>query len=225
MMKDILIVCATPLDKDTFWDTAPLAEYLRRISLGHSNIDYWITYENEHGLSRVYNRFITGLYADKIIIFVHDDVCIEDISLYEKINKAILEYDVIGLAGSTPNKLSSPALWNVMGKRHTWSGAVAHKYPNNDILMTTFGPTPRRCLLVDGLFIAINTEKVLKTSIKFDEQFFFHFYDLDFSLAANKGNLKIGTWPIWVVHSGLGDSFHTPEWKEQEQKFTAKWLK
>lgn len=218
MYKQVIIVSATKMSEKEFWQKAPLAQYLKR----QIDSSWHVVYNNTDGLSSVYNRWlIHDRFRDFIILFVHDDVNIQDTFLEEKLNEAIEQYDVVGLAGGKEITLSSPALWHLMSKQ--LFGSVAHLFPDHLIRMSSFGPTPARCLLIDGLFIAVNTEKILDSGVKFDENFNFHFYDLDFSLAANRAKLKIGTWPIWVIHSGLGDSFRSKEWKECETKFLSKW--
>lgn len=224
MIKDIHIICATPLSADDFWQTAPLANFLGKIDVEEdSRISYVIYYNNIIGLAKIYNKEITKKNKDKIVVFVHDDVDIQDFYLVEKLNTAIVDFDVIGLAGGKNINLKSPALWHIMTERSTWSGAVGHIFADKSIAVSSFGPAPRRCLLIDGLFIAINTEKVLETGVKFDPQYDFHFYDLDFALSANAAKLKIGTAPIWVIHAGLGDSYKSEEWKTKETSFLEKW--
>src|SRR6266851_3268613 len=59
-----------------------------------------------------------------------------------------------------------------------------------------FGETPVPCGLLDGLFLAVNTEHVLRSGARFDSQFMFHFYDLDFCRTSRQKGLSLGTWPI-----------------------------
>ena len=160
---------------------------------------------------------------DRIVVFVHDDVDIQDFYLLEKLNQAMEDFDIVGLAGASNINLKSPALWHVMSDKKNWSGAVGHIFIDKSIAVSSFGPVPKRCLVIDGLFIAVNMEKLLQAKVKFDPQYDFHFYDLDFSLSANIKQLKIGTAPIWVVHAGLGDSFRSVEWQEAEKIFLNKW--
>jgi hypothetical protein len=114
-----------------------------------------------------------------------------------------------------------------MGPPQQYSGAVAHfaKGENNSRYMTSFGPTPKRCILLDGTFLAINTAKILKAGLRFDEQnpAKFHFYDLNFSLDANKLGLKLGTWPIWATHASHGLEQPTPDWRAGESYFLTKY--
>jgi GT2 family glycosyltransferase len=160
------------------------------------------------------------IVKDKIVLFVHDDVSIEDSMLKEKLNEAIKTFDIIGLAGSKNVDLKKPAAWHLMANNVDWSGAVAH-IKDGQTFMTSFGSMPKEVDLIDGLFMAINVEKV--KDVLFDEQFQFHHYDLDMCMTAKKQGLKIGTYPIWVTHLGLGDSMYSNEWKENAKKFSTKW--
>jgi hypothetical protein len=85
-----------------------------------------------------------------------------------------------------------------------------------------YGPTPRDCQLLDGLFLAINTAKLVEKAVKFDEQFDFHFYDLDFCRECLKRKLKLGTWPISVTHAS-GGAYGSPEWESAEERYLLKW--
>jgi hypothetical protein len=66
-------------------------------------------------------------------------------------------------------------------------GAVAH--PCNDhgqIFMTSFGPTPARVAILDGLFMSINTKRAKQVDWKFNENYNFHHYDIASCIDANK---------------------------------------
>ena len=53
------------------------------------------------------------------------------------------------------------------------SGAVAHYTGKDDTecFMTNFGPTPKRVVMLDGLFLAINVKKIQESGIRFDESY------------------------------------------------------
>ena len=70
--------------------------------------------------------------------------------------------------------------------------------------MTSFGPTPSRVVLVDGLFMAVSLKSALDSDWKFNESFTFHHYDLSSCLDANAKGLKIGVSPINVIHGSPG---------------------
>ena len=94
-MKKILLVSATQKSKDEFWtNTSTGMSVTRHIEC--KNIDETeIAYSNSKGLCEVYNQFLIEKYRDYIILFVHDDIIIQDINLKLKLNDAIKEYDIV----------------------------------------------------------------------------------------------------------------------------------
>lgn len=183
-----------------------------------------VFYENKTGLPTIYNRFISENNKDKRIIFVHDDVLIEDLFFEEKLDIAFEKYDIVGLAGSKKCDLSRPPAWHLMSDKEDHVGEVTHS-SNKMVWTTCFGPTSERALVLDGLFLAVNVKKLLDTDTKFDERFSFHHYDITFCLRANKSKLKMGVAPIRVTHFGLGDSMNTPEWHHSGSLFNHFYVK
>ena len=135
------------------------------------------------------------------------------------------DFDVIGVAGTTECKLQEPALWHIMGggfgsgKLH---GAVAHG-DETAKAMTSFGPYPKRVLLLDGVFMCIKKEAF--TKVRFDETnpAGFHFYDLDFALSCHKEKFKLGVSDIMITHASPGLREFTSEFNEGQQWFLNKW--
>ena len=86
-------------------------------------------------------------------------------------------------------------------------------------MITCFGSWPERCLLLDGLFMAVNLRRVLEVGWKFNTNYAFHHYDLASCLDANKKQLKMGTYPIYVNHAspGLADLNDTTFVQSQKQ--------
>ena len=184
-----------------------------------------ITWDNTDGMSAVYNRKIQE-YKDsevEFLVCVHDDVYIDDLKLYEKLRlaKEKLGYDIIGLAGGLNPRLTNPALWHIMTDRNQQRGEVAHPAGNNNQTMTTaFGPTPSRVAIADGLFLALHMPSILKTDWKFNENYTFHHYDISSCIDANRAKLRIGVYPIHVIHSSPGlMSIHEDSWAKSNEKF------
>lgn len=240
-MKKILIVSATqksaeefpnqPLYESLFLDT-PIVDIRDDHALYTSKeFDVIVKTENKDRISIHYNKCIQ-FAIDNIdeydtIIFAHDDVTIEDRLLFKKVAAGLVKHDIIGLAGGKNLKLDHPALWHLMCDQQSWSGAVAHPFEGGDkILVTTFGPSPQRCLLLDGLFLAVRV-KSLKDSpkVKFDEEIpcIAHFYDLDFCLTANENGFKLSTWPIWAMHNSPGLTEYSEEFRGGALYFIDKW--
>lgn len=185
--------------------------------------DYKVFFNNKKGLSQNYNTFLNVLYKDKIIVFIHDDIILgyNAGTLKRELNLAHQQYDIVGLAGATKINLSSPTLWHIM--QRGMSGSVGHSI-NGMNQMTNFGPSPARCIVLDGLFLSVDVTKVINANHKFDEQFTFHHYDLSFTIDADKKGLKCGTWPLWVTHISPGlRSLDDINWKKSSDLFCKKY--
>ncbi len=184
--------------------------------------------ENEKGLPKVYNDHFTKKIANKhdIVIFCHDDLYIDDTKLRGKLYKSMFidKYDIVGLAGASTCTISpeTPTLWHLMSDRSTWSGTVFHPHGNetNQVMSTTYGPTPQRCLVLDGLFLAVNIKRARETGWRFNENFSFHHYDIAASLDANEKKMKLGTCMIHAIHDSPGlASLEDEEWQKSSNKF------
>jgi len=163
---------------------------------------------NTEGLSKRYNDFLEK-NKDKYeyIVFVHDDVYVDDLAVCEKLETAHKEFDIVGLAGGINPKIQKPALWHLMcGGFNSGNlrGAVAHPASPKEIAMTSFGVTPCRVAVLDGLFLSVKTSSIKSTNWKFNENYTFHHYDIASSLDANVKKLKLGVAPIWVIHRSPG---------------------
>jgi Glycosyltransferase like family len=179
---------------------------------------------NESGLPACYNTVLND-YAgrDVIIVFAHDDVTIGDIFLHEKLTYAFegRGYAIAGVAGSSQFNTSpdDPKTKWCQQPDSAWSGAVEHALQGGMKYMTSYGPTPRRCVVLDGLFMAVDTKQI--GNLRFDEQFAFDFYDVDFCLSAHCAGLALGTIGIYVHHRSAGIA--SAAFYQAQQKFRAKW--
>ena len=169
-------------------------------------------------------------YSKEILLLVHDDVYLNDWHIENRLNGAIKRFDIVGLAGNTNPDFAEPSWalgWNRAKYPTGWqpqkylSGSVAHLHKDG-IRVSYYGEIPRQCQLLDGLFLAINTERIMEKSARFDEQFDFHFYDLDFCRTSLGKGLKLGTWPISVTHAS-GGGYGSPEWTSAKEKYLLKW--
>jgi len=219
-MKNIQIISASQTNKYSLlmesWDQDSFPEIQVRLNQN-----------NTLPLAQVYNKYLTSEYENDYLIFCHDDLQIEDMFLIDKINEAMKTYDIVGLAGmKAPITIKPPCLWHLMGERQNMSGAVAHfDKTSNKRFMTTYGPTPERVIMLDGVFMAVNVKRILEKGLRFDENnpAGFHFYDIMFCLDANKLGLKCGTWPIWCTHKSHGLEKPTEDWIKGQQYFLQKY--
>jgi len=228
-MKKILLVSATKLpynDKapnPCFIETAKLGPNLAlHLEIGNVD-DYRIISNNSEGLCKVYNKFFDEKWKDWIVVFAHDDIEINSMNLKDRLNAALTRFDIVGVAGSATHSLKTPVLWH-NSPRDDWSGAVEHPISKDSKSYHTnhFGDYPKPVMTLDGLFLAVNMEKALAADLKFDEQFDFHFYDLDFSVTAHTKGLNCGTWNIPITHYSHGD-YRNPGWEANEEKYIKKW--
>lgn len=220
-MKRVYLVTATKAKTEEEFQKRPIYKSLKKLYdlYTRDQFDFTVIKDNKEGLSTVYNRFLSEEYKDDIVLFVHDDVIINCMFLVEHLNKS--PFAVTGLAGTKRyNKNVEKCAWHLMSVHPSdLVGEVAH-INNGDIFTTRFGgPIPSQCKLVDGVFIAVNVEEVLKTSARFQEAFNFHFYDIAFCLECEKANLSVGVMPIPIIHYGLGDSMLTQDWEDTNKKF------
>ena len=183
---------------------------------------------NKENIGKHYNKVLEMAVANQYdcVVLMHDDVDVDDIKWPGKLKEAFKEYDVVGLAGAKQAEIKSPALWHLMSKPEDWSGAVAHPAGERQIFTTNFGPTPQRCLVLDGLFLAIKVSS-LKDEVRFDEELpaIAHHYDLDFCLTCNRHKLKLTTWPIWAIHKSPGLDEKDQMFDKSEQYFITKWTR
>lgn len=196
-------------------------------SVEHFDIDVDIAFElnNTDHLAVVYNRAIDKALEENwdALVLVHDDVTL-DHDPRPKLRTLFDKFDMIGVAGASAVEIKSPALWHLMGggfgsgKLH---GAVAHGSSEKKS-MTAFGPYPRRVVMLDGVFMAMNRKAM--ECLRFDEECpsKFHFYDLITSLSAHKQGLKVGVGDIIITHESQGLSEFTEDWKAGEKYFLNK---
>jgi hypothetical protein len=234
LIKTVRFVVATEHTNVSFL-TTDFYKFKQRAVIDHpfdGDIQFDIHFKNKKGLPALYNQYINEKYKNEYVIFVHDDVQIADMFFYEKIVKGLNQYDIIGLAGTTKIVNKNTPAWHIMsgwldpavGKKYC-VGEVAHKFPDGNITTSLYGPAWGRALLLDGLFLGLKIESLLKSNCIFDEDFSFHHYDLSFCLRANEAKLKMGIIQLFCYHAGLGDSMHTEEWRNSAAIFKQKYLK
>ena len=198
--KILVVTCSKGDGKDS--------QLVQSLNPLKDDISLVINANNTTGLSRAYNKQLIpeNLIKHDIVLFVHDDVFIDDLKLKGKLYTAMnsLKYDIVGLAGSKSIKVKKPCLWHLMSKREDLSGTVSHPVGDKQLATTYFGPWPARCLVLDGLFLAVNLSRALEVGWKFNEDYTFHHYDIASCLDANSLKLRMGTYPINVTHSSPG---------------------
>lgn len=228
----IEIISATRLSPDEFWSGAALAHSLRRILPDERSIETvaraepetgritaHIAFSNTRALPEIYNARITGEDSDALLVFMHDDVWIDDFFFARRVVDALREFDVVGVAGNRSRR-PGQARW-AEGDATNLSGRVAHgPHPFGDL--TYFGPSPAKCELLDGVCLAARRSVLRAHGVLFDARFDFHFYDLDFCRAAASRGLRLGTWPIALTHQSAG-AFAGDVWRRNRDVYLGKW--
>lgn len=219
------IFSATTHDERDFDDNTFLGRSLRRLLDVGVEFRLCIIPRNPStvGLSELYNQAIDEDRSEQPMLLVHDDVSIEDMLIDQKLAAALSKFDIVGTAGGDP-PVQAPA-W-----RGNWPefGCVSHAHRDqlDSILrpaVTFYGPSPHRCRVIDGHFMALIPAKILQVNVRFDRQFTFNHYDLDFCHSASARGLRIGVWPIWVVH-GSGGGYCTEPWHASAERYSKKYM-
>jgi len=221
----IEIVSATRLAETEFWNKSALGLSLRRLKRD-ARLVARVAFENARGLPEIYNARIDAPDAPDLLVFVHDDVWIDDYFLAERVTDALKAYDLIGVAGNRRRVPGQPA-WAFVDARFTWdakenlSGAVAHgRNPFGAI--SFFGPAPADCELLDGVLLAARRSRLAAAGVRFDPRFAFHFYDMDLCRSARAKGLRLGSWPICLTHQS-GGAFGSDAWQAQYRAYLEKW--
>jgi GT2 family glycosyltransferase len=224
--QKLLIVAATRAAPGPFMESMPLGRSLRRISYDR-RLEVRPAFNNRLGLPAVYNRQISEENRDKIMLFVHDDIWLDDCFVYDRLQEALKAFEIVGLAGNTRRLPRQPA-WGFSTEepftpedRRFLSGVVADgEQPFGK--PSRYGPTGLACLMLDGVFLAARCQTLLDSGVRFDERFTFDFYDLDFCRSAEAAGLRMGTWPIAITHASLG-KFGSPAWHAALKAYRDKW--
>ncbi len=226
LKQKLLIVAATRVAPNPFMESMPLGRSLRRISFDR-RIEARPAFNNRDGLPAVYNRQISEENRDKMLLFVHDDVWLDDCFVFDRVSEALAAFDIVGLAGNTRRLPRQPA-WGFSTEtpftpeeRRYLSGIVS----DGDQPLgkpSRYGPPGLECMSLDGVFLAARCATLLDSGVRFDERFMFDFYDLDFCRSAEAAGLRMGTWPIAVTHTSLG-RFGSPKWHAALRAYREKW--
>lgn len=238
MTKTVKIVIPTPKNQQDF-DNSQTLICLKEIVLhtifkkdADINITIKPVLNNKQGLSELYQDELNQRDAD-YMVFMHDDLEIHDHFFIKKLLKAHESYDVVGLAGATTQNYNTdkPMVWHLCREKVEDSrGIVNHFIPKgfNGVQQTHinsayFGPTPSSVVVIDGLFMSFKMSSLQDKEEVFDRQFTFHHYDMGMCCKAYDLGLKIGVWPIFVVHHGLGEFANDKTWQKHAIEFKQKY--
>jgi GT2 family glycosyltransferase len=221
----IEIVSATRRTASDFAANSALGQSLRRLGFD-ARLKASLAFANRAGLPIVFNSRILAADSSEVLVFMHDDVWIDDHFFADRVIEGLRRFDVIGVAGNRRRVPGQPA-WAFVDAKFTWddrsnlSGSVAHGYQPCGTV-SAFGPAPRECELLDGVLLATRKSVLLARNMLFDPRFDFHFYDMDFCRSARQASLRLGTWPIAITHQSDG-TFGSAAWQQKYTAYLAKW--
>jgi GT2 family glycosyltransferase len=220
----IEIITATRYSLADFQTKSALGQSLERMADPH--IALRLIVENKRGLPAVYNDGLAAAGADSILVFMHDDVWIDDYFFAQRLIDGLSAFDIIGVAGNVRRR-TAQITWHFLDSRfipdspENLSGHVAHGVrPFGTI--SRYGPVPAACELLDGVLLAARKSVLTEHDVRFDTRFDFHFYDMDFCREARECGLKLGTWPIALTHQSEGSPGQGP-WLDAYKVYLAKW--
>jgi tetratricopeptide (TPR) repeat protein len=221
----IEIVSATRLSEHNFWKKSALGRSLR--CLGYdSQFAVNVAFNNQRGLSGLYNDRIQCNNEDRILVFIHDDVWIDDFFFADRLIHSLTVFDVIGVAGNC-RRVPMQAGWGFLDDKLTaveggnLRGSIAHGQQSYGVI-SSFGKSPAECELLDGVILAARKSRLVAAGVQFDPRFNFHFYDIDFCRTAREKCLRVGTWPLYLTHQSHGN-FDSPGWREMYLRYLDKW--
>jgi len=224
-LPKIRLVCATRETKGKFFSNTALGRSLLKYNVPPLEVKLFT--ENTLGLSIVYNRIIEESVNDRaILIFIHDDVSIDDLHWVNKTVKALKVFDIVGVAGNK-RRLPPQPNWYFTDAQLTpdvkenLSGIVYHQKQSLS-QPSLFGAFFQPVKLLDGLMLICHSQTLVTNDIRFDEQFDFHFYDMDLCRQAEMKNLTMGTWNLFVTHDS-GGNFGDDKFRSNYEKYLQKW--
>lgn len=224
--RHVQIVSATRYSESEFWNKSALGLSLHRHLKQDSGMSANIAFNNTLGLSDVFNQAIERADDSAILVFVHDDVWIDEANFVDTMIAGLERFDVIGVAGNKRRLPNQPA-WLFVDTALNWdepeylSGTVWHG-PHAFGEDKFYGDVPAACELLDGVFISTTKSALNGAHVRFDHQFDFHLYDVDFCRSAREAGLSLGTWPIKLTHQSKG-AFGSPHWAQKCQLYFNKW--
>lgn len=223
MSHPLLLVAATRLEAEAFASESLLG---RSLALpAHAGYRRHLAFANREPLALTYNRGLEQADDDSLVVFCHDDVWLGEAPLLPALREALERFDLVGVAGNARRSPGQQVWW-----RNPADGAWDHphlvghiRFGNPDAALDQpYGPSPAPAALLDGLFLAGRAEVLRDACLRFDPRLPFHFYDLDFCRSAERAGLRLGVWPLDLIHASAGNA-STLAWKATLLLYQHKW--
>ena len=170
----------------------------------------------EKSLNQTYNEILQESEND-IVILCHDDLYFETKGWGFKVIEHFQKNDfgILGVAGSTYLPMSG--MW--WEDKRKMIGIVNHEHEGKkweSKYSEEQGKKIKQTVLVDGLFIAVDKNRIKEN---FNEKIQgFHFYDLEFCIGNYEKEVKIGVITnIRITHKSIGMT--NEQWEENRKLF------
>lgn len=183
---------------------------------------------NRLPLGTLFNEAIEAANPDDVLVFVHDDVWVDDWMIGLRLQEALTHFQVVGVAGNTRRQPGQEA-WILEGRSRNkdlpfLSGAIVHGEREGAGAVNYFGPLPQQVKWLDGVLLAVRAGTLHTSRVRFDPAFHYHFYDADFCRSCEQAGLRLGTWPIALTHASAGSGFASADWDVAHQLYLNKWV-
>lgn len=233
MAPPLLLVSASRAAPQDFYTHTALGRSVQRLRAAGVALKVRAACQNRAPLAEAYNAAIEPAFADHTVVFVHDDVQIDDHHIAMRLHEALQSFDVVGLAGCVQRLPGQPA-W--LFPRHVghWAppgqllGCVGHDTTGHSQarrklrVVKHFGASHHPAALLDGVLLAVRGQTLLDHALRFDPALAFDFYDLDFCRQAEQRGLRLGVWPLAITHLSAGN-FDSPSWRRTYPIYLEKW--
>ncbi|MCX5948208.1 MAG: tetratricopeptide repeat protein [Cyanobacteria bacterium] len=191
----------------------------------HASYGRCLSYANRCALAHTYNRGLEQAADEDLVVFCHDDVWLSEQPLVLPLTVALELFDLVGVAGDR-RRLHGQQAWWLNADGSGWDhpqlvGALRHGRPEAAQLQT-YCPSPAPAALLDGVLLAGRAGVLRRAGLSFDPDLPFHLYDLDFCRSAEQAGLRLGVWPLDLIHASGGETF-TPNWKACLVLYRRKW--
>ncbi len=201
------LVSASRVSAEAFAEQTLLGRSLQLPA--HHGWQLHLHHDNRQPLGRLYNQALAEADPDSLIVFCHDDVWLGEEPLPPALEEALQRFDLVGVAG---NRRIKPGHSSWFMKPHGGGldlpdlvGAIRHGTPEKNNL-SAFGPSPATAALLDGVFLAARAGVLQRAEVRFDPELAFHFYDLDVCRRALAAGLRLGVWPLPLIHASAGNA-------------------
>jgi hypothetical protein len=227
----IRLVSATRCSREEFFSQTALGQSLRfyRTFPRDLRVELRLFPSNSLGLPAVYNTAIDEAATDPaLLVFVHDDVFLNDFHWATHVSVALDTFDLVGLAGNRRRVPRQPS-WMYLDDQFTrdeskhLSGVLGHGKGFPELTqLSVYGPPGQEVKLLDGVFLAIHSDTLRTHQLRFDPQFDFHFYDLDFCRQVELRDLRMGTFAASLIHGSAGE-LGGKAWQQSYQLYLRKY--